>query len=267
MGKAASLLSSSPAPSDVPSDDDPPHQEPAKGAAEPAEIADDAPKADTTDARLVASPPVAEQSPTKTLATPLEMALVEEMRAIVRGNVTAVPQFVRDLVRYFDEGTRSGMTPSEVTQHLSGKASFVLGSLFCLPEVAGEAAARIGRDDEPAARIGRDDEPAADPLPPPPPPAPPPRWFDAMVGACCATPVWRFSVASVVVQFVPAHVDRRAVPALLGVLVCVRRAAPSLFEVALDALLVFLAADAHDKRYAPKALAKAVIGVTCALYA
>lgn len=71
---------------------------------------------------------------TTTIGHPLEKAIVGDMQRIVRGDVQAVPRFVRDLMKYFEDGTRPSMTPAEFSHHLTQKACFVLTALFQLPE-------------------------------------------------------------------------------------------------------------------------------------
>jgi hypothetical protein len=180
--------------------------------------------------------PLAPTVSSSALSTPLERAIVEDMRGIVRGDVSFLPSFFRDLVQYFDEGAPPPGTfsSSDLAHHLVGKASFVLQSLFCIPEVAESDA--VHRPSVLLPASSSSSPPPLTPLPrngggnnedegreggegraPPPsplsshlssllsslllPPSPsllssPPRWFDVGLGACLPTSAWRLAVAS-----------------------------------------------------------------------
>lgn len=193
-----------------------------------------------------------------TIANPLELALTDEMRSIVRGNVMMVPRFVGDLVRYFEDGTRPGMTPNDMAQHLGGKASFVLNSLFRLPEVAGDSAV-------PQAITGAS-SPKEEPEPADTTPhsatspfvsRSAPRWLDVLMGVCVMTPAWKGAAASAILQLWPVlnsgaskHSTLYTLYAALVVLSCYHRAMPSFSTAVGDVLVVWTAYDSQTKRHA-----------------
>ena len=196
-------------------------------------------------------------APPTVVAHPIERALVDEMRGIVRGNVAMVPRFVRDLVRYFEDGARPGMPPAEMAQHLTTKAGFVLGALFRLPEVSEAPAA--------PAVLTAADEGDIDTAAPPSPArltttttsSPPPRWFDVVVGMCLLTSAWKWSAALGVLQLC-GDVSMHAYAAL-ALLFCARAAPPTLVGALGDALVLWTALDTHAKRYATVACAASAL--------
>jgi hypothetical protein len=66
----------------------------------------------------------------ETEAESLQEALTNEMRGLLSGDVFYATIFVRDLISYFENGMRPGMTPQQIAEHLGGRAAFVFGRLF-----------------------------------------------------------------------------------------------------------------------------------------
>ena len=228
--------------------------------------------------------PLAPTVSSSALSTPLERALVEDMRGIVRGDVSFLPSFFRDLVQYFDEGAPPPGTfsSSDLAHHLVGKASFVLQSLFCIPEVAGVPRPSVlppaasshpprnaGRQNEDEAREGGEGRapppsPLSSPLssllssfllpPSPSPLSSPPRWFDVGLGACLPTSAWRLAVASAFLRSSsPFHLSLLLRLSFLSLLSCLRLPSPffssSSSSLLADAFLVFLAVLSHREGY------------------
>ena len=164
------------------------------------------------------------------VVTPLEASLVASMHQIVHGNVLLVPTFVRNLVQYFDAGTRPGMTPHELGEHLARKTSFVLGSLFRMP----------------GAHDGADGAPTTPSRAPPSPP----RWYDVAVGAFATTAAWRLAAIEVAVyawgRVRTTPPSRRTVLSAAAVLLATNARA-SVSELSADAIMLWTVAQRGDR--------------------
>lgn len=207
-------------------------------------------------------------APDTTLAHPLERAIVDDMSCIVRGGMHAVPRFVRHLMCYFEDGVRPEMTPAELSHHLADRASFVLTSLFHLPEVAQERTGMptIVEADGPANETADETGPANETAEGATPAAAPPRWFDALLGVCLLTPAWKLSAASGALQLAhayrPVWTSRSRVAALAVGLLCIQPA-PDALGVVGDVLLLGAALDTHQRRYTWRACAWTAACAAC----
>lgn len=233
---------------------------------------------DATRDGLSSPPHTLTAAPASAMATsdpsPLEKMLVADMRGVLRGNLTVLPRFVGDLLRYFEDGARPGMPPAELSQHLMTKASFVLGCLFRMPEVTEAHGGLSGSPGPPPALpplpVIEEDE-AAVPAPPGITAAPSdargaaasPRWFDVFLGACLTSAAWKLAVGVWALQFAPR---RSLALACVVALFCVHRSIPSLTESVGDGLVLWMATEVHQKRYAVPVCAWAMVCAAARTY-
>ena len=214
------------------------------------------------------------------VANPLEPVLVDDMRDIVRGNITSVPKFVRNLICYFEEGSRPGMSPSEVTQHLGSKATFVLNSLFHLPEVVAKEEATdsalgnsIGASTDGGEETDENNNNNMYPNASSALSTPTggrslqSRWYDILTGISVCTSAWKFAGAALVMHassLIP--VSRRHTCVALVALLCYQRVFPSAVALAGDAVLMWTAYEAHTQQYTLAACAQAAVAVSLRAY-